>query len=157
MELKFSDIATDTAGDDTTGYAPVSTLDDEAERGGAVFEHRELRSEYFPCCAWVCSNFGVMSDTVWFGYKFGYYPLVFLPMLTTLFGIDLTILFITKVVLYVLKRIFDFVLDGIKPFAKIIMGAAAIILVTLFISNQGWDGLNVLWKNFMEWAFPNAK
>ena len=68
MELKFSDIAADTTGDDTTGYAPVTTLDDEAECGGAVFEHRELRSEYFPCCAWVCSNFGVMSDTVWIGY-----------------------------------------------------------------------------------------
>lgn len=152
MDLKFSEIAADTIGNDADGYAPVDDVTD-----GGVFVQRTIRSEYFPCSAWVCSNFGVMSDSVWIGYKFGYYPLVFLPVLTTLFGIDVSILFIRNVVLYVLKRIFDFVIDGIKPFAKIIMGAAAVVLVTLFLSNQGWDGLNALYKTMCEWLSGSGK
>ena len=155
MELKFSEIAAETIGDDAEGYAPIEDVSDTS--GDAVFLHRTLRNEWFPCCAWFCSNFGVMSDAVWFGYKFGYYPLVFVPMLSMMFGIDLAILLIRNVIFYVLKRLFDFVIDGIKPFAKIIMGAAAVVLVTLFLSNQGWDGLNALYKTICEWLNGSGK
>lgn len=116
-----------------------------------VFERLELQSQYFGCCVAFFNNFGVMSNSVWWGYRLGYYLIVFPTLMMTMFTLDLTIILTARILLYVLKKFFDLIMGGLQPFAKIIMGAIAIIIVTLFLSNQGWDGLNALYKTLCEW------
>lgn len=128
---------------------PEETEQKEVAEEG-VFKTAYLHSDYFPCSAWFISNFGIMTNAVWWGYRVGYYLVLFPTALATLFGIDLSLILMVRVIGYALKKVCDLIFDGLQPFAKIIMGAAAIVIITLFISNQGWDGLQNLYKTLCE-------
>lgn len=138
QDVEFEEIYTDTTSEET-------------DPPHNVFERLELQSQYFGCCAAYFNNFGVMSNSVWWGYRLGYYLIIFPTLMLTMFALDLAIILTARILLYVLKKFFDLIMGGLQPFAKIIMGAIAIIIVTLFLSNQGWDGLNSLYKSLCEW------
>lgn len=138
QDVEFEEIYTDTTSEET-------------DPPHNVFERLELQSQYFGCCAAYFNNFGVMNNSVWWGYRLGYYLIIFPILMLTMFALDLAIILTARILLYVLKKFFDLIMGGLQPFAKIIMGAIAIIIVTLFLSNQGWDGLNSLYKSLCEW------
>lgn len=113
-----------------------------------IFSTGEVRSDFWPCVTWYWRNYGAMTESVWWGYKAGYYLLAWPSITISLAVVDLVFVIAVYRGLWrhILTRLIDLAFEGMKPFAKIIMGALAVIIVTLFIANQGWDGLNDLYK-----------
>lgn len=112
------------------------------------FTTGEVRSEFWPCVTWYWRNYGRMTESVWWGYKVGYYLLAWTSISAFLAVVDLIFVIILHRGLWrhIGVPLLGLAFEGMKPFAKIIMGALAVIIVTLFIANQGWEGLNDLYK-----------
>lgn len=128
--------------------ADIIDIDCYEETRKPVFSTGEVRSDFWPCVTWFWRNYGAMTESVWWGYKAGYYLLAWPSITISLAVVDLVLVIAVYRGLWrhILTKLIDLAFEGMKPFAKIIMGALAVIIVTLFVANQGWEGLNELWK-----------
>lgn len=112
--------------------------------GGPIrptFQKKNVESQTFTAAAWYLSNFGVVNAEVWWGYKLGYYLLIFPICLAVGVAVDVSML-LFRLSLYICKRLIDVVFNGVQPAVKIALIAAAIIIIILFINKIGWDGMN---------------
>lgn len=128
--------------------AEVIDIDCYEETRQPWFSTGEVRSDFWPCVTWYWRNFGRMTESVWWGYKVGYYLVAWPSVSAFLAVVDLVFVIVLYRGLWrhVGVPLIALAFEGMRPFAKIIMGALALIIVTLFIANQGWDGLNELYK-----------
>lgn len=128
-------------------YTDAVVVEEYEEERLPWFSTGEVRSEFWPCATWYWRNFGKMTESVWWGYKTGYYLLAWPSVSAFLAVVDLVFVIVLYRGLWkhIVSRLLDLAFEGMRPFARIIMGALAIIIVTLFIANQGWHGLNEIW------------
>lgn len=117
---------------------------------GNIFDRVEIQSTYFGCCAFLFSNFGIMNSRIWWGYKLGYYSIIFPIALAVMLIIDIIIMITVNVIFYFAKKIFDMIALSLNLFVKILMCAIAILVVALFVYNQGWNGLNDIYNSLCE-------
>lgn len=122
------------------------------EYSHSIFDRVEIHSTYFGCCAFFYSNFGILNKKIWWGYKIGYYSTIFPIALTVMLILDIGIMIAVNVVFYLFKKIFDMIVLSLNLFVKILMGAIAVLIIALFVYNQGWDGLNSLYCSLCEFV-----
>lgn len=107
----------------------------------STFQKRDIESKTFTAASWYLANFGVVNHEVWWGYKIGYYILVFPLCLAIGISVDVAML-LFRLLIYIAKRLIDVAFNGVQPAIKIACIAAAIIIIVLFINKIGWDGMN---------------
>lgn len=115
-----------------------------------AFERGKVESSTFTTTAWFLSNFGKMSHHVWWGYKVGYYLVAFPCLFALSFIVDLVIIAVCFGADLV-KRLLALVLSSMQTAAKILLAAAAVILVAMYIYNNGVDGMLSDYKDMCEW------
>lgn len=121
----------------------------ELPKAYPVFEYRETKSTTFTSVAWYLSNFGKMSPHVWWGYKLGYYTVAFLPLFCLTLLIDLGAI-VLRLASYMTKRVFDLLLSSMQTAIKVVLTAAAIIFIIMYIYNNGLDGMTEDYKYVCE-------
>lgn len=113
-----------------------------------TFQKRDIESKTFTAASWYLANFGVVNHEVWWGYKIGYYLLIFPLCLAIGISIDIAML-LFRLSFYICKRLIDVVFNGVQPAIKIACIAAAIIIIVLFVNKIGWDGMNAAFDKFI--------
>lgn len=116
----------------------------ESVADGAIrptFQKKNVESKNFTAAAWFLSNFGAVNTEVWWGYKIGYYVLIFPLCFAVGIAIDVSMM-LFRLSLYICKRLIDVAFNGITPAIKILLIAAAVIFIILFVNKIGWDGMN---------------
>ena len=124
-------------------YIEIPTLfEDMADISSRpTFQKRDIESKTFTASSWYLANFGVVNHEVWWGYKVGYYLLIFPLCLAVGITIDVAML-LFRFAVYIAKRLIDVAFNGVQPAVKILLIAAAVIFIILFVNKIGWDGMN---------------
>lgn len=120
------------------------------EQSRPAFEREKIESSTFTTTAWFLSNFGKIAHHVWWGYKVGYYLVAFPCLFALSFIVDLVIIAVCFGADLV-KRLLALVLSSMQTAAKILLAAAAVILVAMYIYNNGVDGMLSDYKDMCEW------
>lgn len=115
-----------------------------------AFEREKVESSTFTTTAWFLSNFGKMAHHVWWGYKVGYYVIAFPCIFLVAFAVDF-ICIIARLSAYLARRLFDLLLSSMQTATKLIITAAAVILVVMYVYNNGLDGMLSDYKKLCEW------
>lgn len=115
-----------------------------------AFQRGSVKSSTFTTVAWCLSNFGLLAPHVWWGYKVGYYVLIFPCLFGVSFSIDFVIIF-CRLMAYLMRRLFDVVLSSATTAIKMLITAAAVILVVMYIYNNGLDGMSEDYRKCVSW------
>lgn len=115
-----------------------------------TFEREKVESSTFTTTAWFLSNFGKMAPHVWWGYKIGYYLVAFPILLGIAATVDCCI-FAVRLSAYIVRRATDLAWHALQSATKILVIAAALMLVAMYIYNNGIDGMTEDYKKLCEW------
>lgn len=128
----------------------IIDVDAEEETSRPAFNGGNVHSDHFVCVAWFLSNFGIVAPHVWWGYKIGYYLVAFPILLGIAATVDCCIVAV-RLSAYIVRRATDVAWHGLQSAAKILVIAAALMLVAMYIYNNGIDGMAEDYKKMCEW------